>query len=998
MVGRWGDEGHAGGGVAGPGDPGIDLLAGQVPALAGLGPLGHLDLDLRGAHQVLAGHAEAARGHLFDGGVARRVTKPLRLLAPLAGVGLAPQQVHGPRHALVGLLGDGAVAHGAGLEALDDGVHALHLFDGDGLVQVLHLHQTPEGVGLGLVVHQGGVLLEQLIVPPAHRLLEQVDGLGVVHVVLLAGAGLVGAQAVQCEVGVQPQGVEGPGVVAVHQVLDLLQADAPHPGNCVGEVGVDDLSVDADGLEDLGRLVGLKGGNAHFGGDLHDAVEHRLVVGVHRRVVVLVQQAVGDEAVDGLIDQIGVDGPGSVAQEGGEVVDLPGLGGLQHDGHRGALLGADQVLLDGRDRQQGRDGHVVLVHPPVGEDDDVGPLAPGPVHRHEESVQGLLEGGVFVVEDGNCLHLEAGFFHAPDLHQVGGGEDGVVDLEDPAVLRPLLQQVAVVPQIDGGVGDDLLPDGVDGRVGDLGEELLEVVEEGLALVVQHRQGDVDAHGGGGLGGVPGHGEDGGLHVFIGVAEGLLDAGQLLPGVGLHPVVGDGQVPQPHQVPVQPLAVGRAGGVPLLDLVVPDDPAGRGVHQQHLARLQPGLAHDALRRDVQHPHLGGEDELVVAGDVVPAGAQAVAVQHRAHAVPVGEEDRGRAVPGLHQDGVVLVEVPLGAGDGLVVAPGLGQGDHDRQGQLHAAHHQELQGVVQHGRVGAVHVHHRQHLVHVRGQHPRGHGLLPGQHPVDVAPDGVDLPVVEDKAVGVGPLPGGVGVGGEAGVDQGDGALVVPVLEVGVEPAQLVDQEHALVDDGPAGQGGHIGALAPRLLEHPPGHIELPVKIQPPAHAGRPLHKPLLDAGHLGQGLVAQDGGLHGHGAPAQELHALLLHDDLEHLLGLAPLQGVLGEEEHAHAVVPLLPQGEAQVPHGLGEEGVGDLDQDAHAVAGLALGVLARPVLQLFHDLQRVVHRLVGLAAVDVHHRADAAGIVLKGRVVEAPPHAALSSGFQHVVSPLSGCL
>ena len=45
---------------------GIDLVAGQLPALAGLGALRHLDLQLVGVDQVLAGHAEAARGHLLD--------------------------------------------------------------------------------------------------------------------------------------------------------------------------------------------------------------------------------------------------------------------------------------------------------------------------------------------------------------------------------------------------------------------------------------------------------------------------------------------------------------------------------------------------------------------------------------------------------------------------------------------------------------------------------------------------------------------------------------------------------------------------------------------------------------------------------------------------------------------------------------------------------------------------------------------------------------------
>ena len=125
----------------------------------------------------------------------------------------------------------------------------------------------------------------------------------------------------------------------------------PPTGDGIGEVFVNDRLVDADGLKDLGGLIGLEGGDAHFGGDLHDAVEDGGVVVGHGGVVVLVQQALLDELHNGLLRQIGVNGPGAVAQQGGKVVDVPGLGGLQQDGDGGALLGADQVLLHGGYRQ-----------------------------------------------------------------------------------------------------------------------------------------------------------------------------------------------------------------------------------------------------------------------------------------------------------------------------------------------------------------------------------------------------------------------------------------------------------------------------------------------------------------------------------------------------------------------------------------------------------------------------------------------------------------------
>ena len=49
VVGRGRDQGNAGGGAAGLGNPGVHLLAGQMAALAGLRALGHLDLDFLSA-------------------------------------------------------------------------------------------------------------------------------------------------------------------------------------------------------------------------------------------------------------------------------------------------------------------------------------------------------------------------------------------------------------------------------------------------------------------------------------------------------------------------------------------------------------------------------------------------------------------------------------------------------------------------------------------------------------------------------------------------------------------------------------------------------------------------------------------------------------------------------------------------------------------------------------------------------------------------------------
>ena len=60
------DQPDARRGVADLADVFIDLVAGKLPALAGLGALGHLDLQFIGVDQIFGGHAESRRGDLLD--------------------------------------------------------------------------------------------------------------------------------------------------------------------------------------------------------------------------------------------------------------------------------------------------------------------------------------------------------------------------------------------------------------------------------------------------------------------------------------------------------------------------------------------------------------------------------------------------------------------------------------------------------------------------------------------------------------------------------------------------------------------------------------------------------------------------------------------------------------------------------------------------------------------------------------------------------------------
>ena len=80
-----------------------------------------------------------------------------------------------------------------------------------------------------------------------------------------------------------------------------------------------------------------------------------------------------------------------------------------------------------------------------------------------------------------------------ELLEVVVGQDRVRHLEPLRLRRTLLEEVAA-----GAEGGDqrhhrLFADRVDGRVGHLGEELLEVVEEGQRPLAEHRQRGVVPH-------------------------------------------------------------------------------------------------------------------------------------------------------------------------------------------------------------------------------------------------------------------------------------------------------------------------------------------------------------------------------------------------------------------------------------------------------------------------------------------------------------------------
>ena len=190
----------------------------------------------------------------------------------------------------------------------------------------------------GLVVHQAGVLLEDLVAAAPGRVLQLEHGLRVEQVRLALATPLVVTAGLQPPVirggapGREGPRVPGPGLSGQH-----LEADAAQPGGGPGEAGADDLLAQPDGLEDLRPGVGGDGGDPHLRHDLQQALAQGLDQ-VLRGLLSgnAVQQAAADQVLHGLHGQVRVHRGRAVADQQRDVVALAGVARTPRSGRPGS--------------------------------------------------------------------------------------------------------------------------------------------------------------------------------------------------------------------------------------------------------------------------------------------------------------------------------------------------------------------------------------------------------------------------------------------------------------------------------------------------------------------------------------------------------------------------------------------------------------------------------------------------------------------------------------
>jgi len=698
------------------------------------------------------------------------------------------------------------------------------------------------------------------------------------------------------------------------------------------------------------------------------------------------EESLLDHVVERLVCHIGVDRLGAVSEQEAEVVHLAGFSRLDDESDAHPIAVADEVVMESCRGEEGRDGRVVAVEAAVGEDEDVRSVGDGAVGGGEEVVERLFEARSAVgdaEEHRQNGALEAFDGDVAEFFELLVFEDGHRKANLPTAGGFGMEEVPLGAERRVHRGDDFLADGVNGRIGHLSEELLEVVVEQLGLIGENREGGVVAHRADGPKGVARHRLEVDPQVLEGVSEDELAVEDRLVGEVRFRLRCAGDVVEVDEVGVEPFAIGVFRRDGMFQLLVADDASLFRVDEEHSSGLEAVFVEHAFGGNVEDADLRSHDDEVVFGDDVARGAQAVSVEDGSHANAVGKGDRGGTVPRLHQAGVVFVEGAFFGAHALVVFPRLGDHHHHRVGEGTPRKDEEFEAVVELRRVAPVFLDDVEEFGEVVAEEVGLEHRLSGAHPVFVAAEGVDFAVVNQIAIGMGARPAREGVRAEPRVEEDDGAFHRGVGEVEIVGGDLMGCEHPLVDDRSRGEArdvevvasGGVG-VADGVLDAPTDDVEAALERPVVGYVRRASDEYLADDRLAGEGGFSESLVVGGNRSPSDNGLSFFADDLLEPFFARLADSGVGREEDHADAVTAALRQSKPRLARHADEVFVGELEENAGAVAGVFFAPSGSPVVEADERLQRLAEQLVGGDAFDVDQEPNPTRVVFVTWVIE----------------------
>ena len=139
---------------------------------------------------------------------------------------------------------------------------------------------------------------------------------------------------------------------------------------------------------------------------------------------------------------------------------------------------------------------------------------------------------------------------------------------------------------------------------------------------------------------------------------------------------------------------------------------------------------------------------------------------------------------------------------------------------------------------------------------------------------------------------------------DGRLIILILQISKELAELPHKEHSFVDDRTAGKRNYICIVA-ALFKYTPYNIEPAVKIYSFPDLLRTFYKRLHDTWHTINSRFSEHFRMYRHLSPPEEIQSFFFNNDFKYIFSLIAFQLILRQEKHTNSVIPFAFQVNAQ---------------------------------------------------------------------------------------------
>ena len=207
---------------------------------------------------------------------------------------------------------------------------------------------------------------------------------------------------------------------------------------------------------------------------------------------------------------------------------------------------------------------------------------------------------------------------------------------------------------------------------------------------------------------------------------------------------------------------------------------------------------------------------------------------------------------------------------------------------------------------------------------------------------------------------------------NGRLQTRIAKVRVKLGQRCRHDHAFVADRDRRQARNIGFIVGNALLRPAtGQKQL--AIERAARQGtRRVDVDLLDSGKRCQGLVATGRRVNWHVPPADHLKPGIRDGRIDHLACSLGRRRVAAQEDSTRCKA--LVQLESELFTDGSQKGLGEFDQQAAAIAGLAVGGNSTTMRQARKRLDCCLHNPMARQIVEVGDQAEAATVSMLFRV------------------------